>query len=215
MTAVESFLSAMQVESQSNRDEGSGIREILRLKKHASGDNGSDYILRQMQRIAAQLGIDIDLILSGKVTADNWQQFVTESRVFQPHAEADQRERHDYMAFVKQHANGDYEAGARLWAQHKKRPADDVFGDSARLASVKQALRKIDPNDLAEEDLHDLWIIAQHADRDTKFQVAVLKLLGSKLGEKSEDYRYLSDRISCNTKGTQRYGTQDHCEKCV
>lgn len=76
MTLAEQFLSHMDMPS-STLSESGAIRELFRLKRHASGDGGNtNYLMKQMQRLASSLGIDFDAFMAGKITLDNWQQFV-------------------------------------------------------------------------------------------------------------------------------------------
>jgi hypothetical protein len=43
------------------------------------------------------------------------------------------------------------------------------------------------------------------------FQKNALETITKHLGKDNDYYKYLSDRISCNSKGTQKYGTQNIC----
>ena len=45
----------------------------------------------------------------------------------------DQSERNEYKNFVKSQAGGDWSKGAKMYAQLKKRPSNDIFGDASRL----------------------------------------------------------------------------------
>jgi hypothetical protein len=45
----------------------------------------------------------------------------------------DQAERNEYQQFVRTKAGGDWTKGAQMYSQLKKRPSDDIFGDTARL----------------------------------------------------------------------------------
>ena len=64
---------------------------------------------------------------------------------------------------------------------------------------------------VGEDASHHFFVLIQHADMDTSFQLAMLPVL-DKLSRKGEisrkDYAYLYDRVQRNTGGKQLYGTQ-------
>lgn len=123
----------------------------------------------------------------------------------------DQKERKNYQAFVQAKAGGDYTRGAKLYAQAKNRPANDVFGERSRLAQFINT--KFDYSKFSKTDWENYWLLAQHCDFNRPFQQQALKLIQQYLGAESEEYQYLYDRISCGLTGTQKYGTQDGCSK--
>jgi hypothetical protein len=58
------------------------------------------------------------------------------------------------------------------------------------------------------------WLLVQHADADPALQVKALRLMEPLLAKGEVDksnYAYLYDRVTVNTVGTQRYGTQMTC----
>jgi len=126
---------------------------------------------------------------------------------------ADQAERNEYKNFVSTKAHGDYTRGAKLWAAKKKRPANDVFGDLARQQKFMKMTFNFDK--FADQDWDDYWMMAQHCDHDRSFQQKALDIIKQYLGDSHSHYKYLSDRISCGLKGTQKYSTQDGCDKDV
>jgi hypothetical protein len=126
---------------------------------------------------------------------------------------ADQAERNEYKNFVSTKADGDYTLGAKLWAAKKKRPANDVFGDLARQKTFMKM--KFIFNKFTKQDWNDYWIMSQHCDHSRQFQQHALDVIKQYLGVNHSHYKYLSDRISCGLYGTQKYGTQDGCDKDV
>lgn len=123
----------------------------------------------------------------------------------------DQRERQEYQQFVQTRAGGDWNKGAKMYAAAKKRNSNDIFGDNARLKKFMSM--KLDLRNFSESDWNDYWLLSQHADEYPDFQQQALSTIEQHLGQDNEYYRYLADRISCATLGTQQYGTQDICNK--
>lgn len=119
----------------------------------------------------------------------------------------DQKERKDYQTFIKQKAKGDWETGVKLWIAHKKRSADDVFGEKKRLAQFTKA--DLDFPSFDDDDWENYWLLCQHCDFNLAFQKKALQNIKKHLGTNNEHYKYLSDRISMATSGRQKYGTQD------
>jgi hypothetical protein len=122
----------------------------------------------------------------------------------------DQKERNEYQHFVKTDANGDWETGAKLYAKSKNRSEDDIFGDRDRLNQFTKM--KFDFSKFTAKDWNNYWILAQHADYDRNFQKQALAIIKQYLGEDSEEFKYLYDRISCGLDGKQKFGTQDICD---
>lgn len=122
----------------------------------------------------------------------------------------DQQERQQYQNFVKSKASGDWNKGATLYAQAKHRPANDIFGERARLNQFIQA--QFDFSKFGPEDWDHYWTLAQHCDFDRNFQKKALQKIEQHLGTESEQYKYLYDRISCGLTGKQKFGTQDVCQ---
>jgi ParB-like nuclease domain len=123
----------------------------------------------------------------------------------------DQVERNEYKKFVMSQANGDWENGAKMYAQLKKRPPDDIFGDKIRLSQFMKM--QFEFNKFTEDDWNNYWLLAQHCDFNPAFQKKALDVIKQYQGENHSNYKYLYDRISCGTSGTQKYGTQDTCSK--
>jgi hypothetical protein len=123
----------------------------------------------------------------------------------------DQAERDEYKQFVKSQAGGDWSKGAKLYAQLKKRPSDDIFGDKQRLNQFMKM--KFDFHEFTDDDWNNYWLLAQHCDMNRNFQKQALSIIKKYQGPDSSHYKYLYDRISCAITGTQKYGTQSLCDK--
>lgn len=123
----------------------------------------------------------------------------------------DQAERNEYAQFVKSKAGGDWNKGAKMYAQLKKRPSNDIFGDTERLNQFIET--KFDFTKFTNDDWDNYWLLAQHCDRNRNFQKQALATIAKYQGTDHSHYKYLYDRISCGTTGQQKYGTQDGCDK--
>lgn len=123
----------------------------------------------------------------------------------------DQKERTDYQTFVKTQANGDWDKGASMYAKAKNRSPDDIFGERQRLNTFISS--KFDFSKFTPQDWHNYWLLAQHCDFNRKFQQQAMNIIGKFLGQKSKEFKYISDRVSCALSGTQKYGTQDICQR--
>lgn len=123
----------------------------------------------------------------------------------------DQQERQQYQQFVKTKMNGDYDEGAKVWAKKKNRSVDDIFGERQRQEKFMKV--DFDFSQFTESDWEKYWLIAQHCDWNRGFQKKALQAIKQYLGNDNELYKYLYDRISCGVSGSQRYGTQDICNK--
>ena len=121
----------------------------------------------------------------------------------------DQAERNEYKQFVQSKAGGDWNKGAQMYAQLKGRPSDDIFGDSANQDRFMKMTFDFDT--FTEDDWHNYWLMAQHCDKNRDFQRQALAAIEKYQGQDHPNYHYLSDRISCGTTGTQKYGTQNGC----
>ena len=139
-----------------------------------------------------------------------WEQGVAEGQ-FDSLIKSDQAERNAYKKFVADRAGGDWSRGARLYAKLKNRPADDIFGDDARLQQFMRI--KFDFANFTKQDWRDFWLLSQHADKYPGFQKQALDAIEKHLGQGNDYYRYLADRISCARTGQQKYGTQDICDQ--
>lgn len=90
--------------------------------------------------------------------------------------------------------------------------------DADNVAWIKREVRargwfKISEHGVEAEK--DAWLLAQHADNDSAFQIEVLTLLDKlRLNQETDpkSYGYLYDRVAINTGRPQRYGTQGGCK---
>ena len=121
----------------------------------------------------------------------------------------DQAERNEYAQFVKSKAGDDWNKGAKMYAQLKKRPSNDIFGDTERLNQFIET--KFDFTKFTNDDWDNYWLLAQHCDHNRNFQKQALATIAKYQGTDHSHYKYLYDRISCGTTGQQKYGTQDVC----
>ena len=67
------------------------------------------------------------------------------------------------------------------------------------------------PAQVGNEGVHAAWLIVQHADRDSGFQMHVLEELQARPGHggvDAQEYAALTDRVLLARHGPQRYGTQ-------
>jgi hypothetical protein len=158
------------------------------------------------------------LNLIRKATREDWalrKKFMKKQDVlegqFDSLIKSDQAERNAYKKFVADRAGGDWKKGARLYAKLKNRPADDIFGDDARLQQFMRI--KFDFANFTKQDWRDFWLLSQHADAYPGFQQQALDAIQKHLGQDNDYYRYLADRISCARTGQQKYGTQDICDQ--
>jgi len=123
----------------------------------------------------------------------------------------DQSERNEFEKFVKSQAGDDWTKGAKMYAQLKKRPSNDIFGDASRQNQFMKM--KFDFDKFTDVDWHNYWLMAQHCDHNRDFQKNALSIIKKYLGTDHENYKYLYDRISCGATGNQKYGTQLICDK--
>jgi hypothetical protein len=65
----------------------------------------------------------------------------------------------------------------------------------------------------SDKDWDNFFLLAQHFDSDRKLQKQAQKVLLKYRGEEDSNYHYITDRISCAETGTQKYGTQNGCNK--
>lgn len=125
----------------------------------------------------------------------------------------DQSERNEYKNFVKSQAGGDWSKGAKMYAQLKKRPSNDIFGDATRLNQFMKM--KFDFDKFTDEDWDNYWLLAQHCDDNRDFQKNALSIIKKYQGTDHSHYKYLYDRISMGLTGKQKYGTQNVKEQDV
>ena len=123
----------------------------------------------------------------------------------------DQLERNEYQKFVQNKFNGDYNKGAKEFAKIKNRKENNIFGDKERLEKFIKI--NFDFDNFNEKDWDNYWLLTQHSDFYPEFQKKSLDIIEKYLGKDNENYKYLYDRISCSENGTQKYGTQNICER--
>ena len=88
----------------------------------------------------------------------------------------DQAERNEYAQFVKSKAGDDWNKGAKMYAQLKKRPSNDIFGDTERLNQFIET--KFDFTKFTNDDWDNYWLLAQHCDHNRNFQKQALAKIG-------------------------------------
>ena len=192
----------------------SQFKDILRVAGlsawYALPIPGNTLLILATEKILNKVGMSIipDKIRNQVLMSK--QQGVTEGQ-FDSLIKSDQAERNAYKKFVADRAGGDWSRGARLYAKLKNRPADDIFGDDARLQQFMRI--KFDFANFTKQDWRDFWLLSQHADKYPGFQKQALDAIEKHLGQGNDYYRYLADRISCARTGQQKYGTQDICDQ--
>jgi len=137
------------------------------------------------------------------------QELTEKSEILSSLVNQDQKERSDYANFVKNKAGGDFTKGSTLYAKLKNRSTDDIFGEKENLKKFVKI--NFDFKTFTREDWKNYWLLAQHSDFDRPFQQKALNYIKKYLGDKSKEYKYLYDRLSCSSSGTQKYNTQDIC----
>ena len=133
-------------------------------------------------------------------------------------AKGDQELRNEFAAFI--------ESRGGVWSQKlvdefvakKGTDIDDVFGDkeSGRQDEFRDLFSKLSDTDyvgFSDKDWDNFFLLAQHFDSDRKLQKQAQKVLLKYRGEEDSNYHYITDRISCAETGTQKYGTQNGCNK--
>jgi hypothetical protein len=124
----------------------------------------------------------------------------------------DQVERNEYMKFVKNRGT-DYVVGSKLYAKLKNRSPQDIFGEKDRNKQFIIQSKNFNFSEFSSEDWDNFWLLSQHCDFDRSFQKYALSMIEKFQGTEHSHYQYLYDRISCGTTGSQKYGTQDLCNK--
>jgi hypothetical protein len=100
-----------------------------------------------------------------------------------------------------------------MYAQLKKRPSNDIFGDATRLNQFMKM--KFNFDKFTDEDWDNYWLLAQHCDNNRDFQKNALSIIKKYQGTDNSHYKYLYDRISMGLTGKQKYGTQNVKEQGV
>lgn len=137
------------------------------------------------------------------------QELTEKSEILSSLVYQDQKERSDYANFVKNKAGGDFTKGSTLYAKLKNRSTDDIFGEKENLKKFVEI--NFDFKTFTRADWKNYWLLAQHSDFNRPFQQKALNFIKRYLGDKSKEYKYLYDRLSCSSSGTQKYNTQDIC----
>lgn len=91
---------------------------------------------------------------------------------------------------------------------------EDLFGDDSRQEEFKKLFNMIsdaDYKNFSEQNWNDFHIVVQHMDKDIDTQKKAREIL--RKHNRTEQYKYLDDRINCAELGKQLYGTQNGCEK--
>ena len=122
----------------------------------------------------------------------------------------DQKERRSFKTFVDTKLSGDYAKGGKVYAKLKNRPTNDIFGEKAKLQKFMKM--HFDFTKFSDTDWENYWLLTQHCDFNRQFQKAALKVI-TKFRPDSDEMKFLTDRISCSLSGTQKFGTQNICEK--
>jgi hypothetical protein len=130
-------------------------------------------------------------------------------------AKGDQELRNEFAALIKSRGGWSQQLVDEFVAE-KGTDKEDVFGDKKsgrqeQFANLFSSLTDDDYNDFSEEDWSNFWLVAQHADSNRPLQKKAQEILLNYKGEESGYYRYITDRISCAERGSQKYGTQAGC----
>ena len=132
-------------------------------------------------------------------------------------ADADQKERNEWLAFNNNNIPKDkeeFKQAVDKWLEQKGRTdRHDVFGDKERQEKFISNAFNMDFENFNDKDWNNFWLLAQHCDKNRDFQHKALDIITQYLGKENSYYKYLSDRIQCGTEGTQTFGTQQGCNK--
>lgn len=121
----------------------------------------------------------------------------------------DQKSRNQFKSFVSKYPS--WEAGTQAWIKQRNVSPDDVFNEKASLMQFMRQAQTFQYQVFDDDDWNNFWLLSQHCDFDRTFQRQALKTIQQYQGSENSHYKYLYDRISCGTSGTQKYGTQDLC----
>jgi hypothetical protein len=115
----------------------------------------------------------------------------------------DQHERQEYKSYLAKFK--DWRQAAEMWAKDKSRSPNDLFNDKQRLNIVKNIITNhIEEIKLDKKLLKTSWLLVQHMDDDVNFQ----KWFLNQLNKRTQNYRYLYDRVAVNSNLPQKYNTQ-------
>ena len=136
--------------------------------------------------------------------------------------ERDQKPMNQLASYYKQVGEGrkfpDHDSALRQYKEDKGIPPEQERVFEILTPELKTIVSYIEKNKLwlklSDQAWDDLWLVSQHADDDRAFQKEVLAKIKQFPHKKQKShFEYLSDRISCNETGTQKYGTADICKK--
>lgn len=118
--------------------------------------------------------------------------------------EADQKIRKEYKLYLDKYQ--DWRMSSKEWLKnHPEFTEHDIFGDKDRLDQARTIIKENIDNIIKDKQLTNMaWLLVQHMDNDIAFQ----KWFINYLKEESEEYKYLTDRISVNQNKPQKYNTQ-------
>jgi hypothetical protein len=115
----------------------------------------------------------------------------------------DQAKRKKYQdKYLAKHK--DYRDAAAAWCKDTGASPDNIFGDNTPAA--KRLIQQNSDQLFQDPELtNTAWILAQHADSDRDFQ----KWFLDRLDPRSDNYKYLHDRLEIAAGRKQKYGTQN------
>jgi hypothetical protein len=150
-----------------------------------------------------------------KLLLENWRKFLKEdySQKLKRLSDSDQELRNKWGTKLKKAGGWSKELAAEFAKEHNT-TTNDLFNDYERQREFESLFNSLSEEDLtkfSDEDWNSLWLLAQHADHNRDLQITVRDVL--KANGREEEYKYIADRISCGKSGSQKYGTQDICEK--
>lgn len=90
---------------------------------------------------------------------------------------------------------------------------NSLFGDEEGQEQFLKMLEEgIEYDTLSQQDWKNIFTISQHFDSRRDIQKKMKEVFKKYLGTDSQEYKYISDRISCGESGEQEFGTQYICE---
>ena len=159
---------------------------------------------------------------------ENWRKYLKESNQQTVEGQLvklrqiDQQGRNDLAKYYKQVGKGKkfktWQDALKQYRLDKKIPPEQERVFENLTPQLKKIVSYIEKSKLwsklSDQAWGDLWLVSQHADDDRAFQKQVLiKIKQFPHKKQKSHFEYLSDRISCNETGAQKYGTQKMCEK--
>jgi hypothetical protein len=159
-----------------------------------------------------------------------WRQYLTEQQNITyaenyinkllDYTRLDQAERKEYKVYLEKYG---WPKARDEYAKAKNRSPDDLFGEMARskdaIKIIKNNLQNLKKLAQTNTKLKNaIFLLVQHADRDRKFQLQVLKSgifpPPGPVSTEDQNFMYLHDRLTCAQFKQQIFGTQNGC-KCV